>query len=187
MTQAPGLADSWAANLLATGLCVAAWGYFLYQGVADPLGGINTLWPLFGIANQMLAAVALVLATVVLFKMKKGPYAWVSAVPAVWLLACTSTAGYLKIFSPDPKVGFVAHAHRFEEAIAQGKVLAPSPSLDAMQRVVFNDYLDAGLCALFMAVVISIVVYGLRSIMAAVRSPCITAHEAQFVAMAKTS
>ncbi|MFX5839950.1 carbon starvation CstA 5TM domain-containing protein, partial [Acinetobacter baumannii] len=76
-------------NLVATGLCVAAWGYFLYQGVVDPLGGINTLWPLFGVANQMLAAVALVLATVVLVKMKKQRYMWVTVLPTVWLLACT--------------------------------------------------------------------------------------------------
>ena len=104
--------DSIFASLVATGLCVAAWGYFLYQGVVDPLGGINTLWPLFGIANQMLAGVALTLATVVLFKMKRQRYAWVTAAPTVWLLICTLTAGWQKVFHDNPKIGFLANAHK---------------------------------------------------------------------------
>jgi len=159
--------ESLPANLIATALCVAAWGYFLYQGVVDPLGGINTLWPLFGIANQMLAAVALLLGTVVLFKMKKDRYAWTTIVPAAWLLACTMSAGWLKIFSSDPKVGFLAHAQKYADAVAAGQVLAPAKSLDAMQRVIFNDRLDAALCALFMFVVISVLVYSIKSILAA--------------------
>ncbi|MFG6441404.1 carbon starvation CstA family protein [Roseateles sp. LKC17W] len=175
--------ESWVANLLATGLCVAAWGYFLYQGVVDPLGGINTLWPLFGIANQMLAAVALLLGTVVLFKMKKDRYAWVTAVPAAWLLVCTMTAGWLKIFSADPKLGFLAHADKYAAAIAEGKVLAPAKSLDAMSRVVFNDRLDAALCALFMGVVISVLIYSVKSILAARRTGKVTAQETPFVAL----
>ena len=95
--------DKLAPNMIATGLCVAAWGYFLYQGVVDPLGGINTLWPLFGVANQMLAAVALILCTVVLFKMKRERYAWVTILPTCWLLACTLTAGWQKIFDAVPR------------------------------------------------------------------------------------
>lgn len=83
-----------------------AWGYFLHQGVVDPLGGINTLWPLFGIANQMLAGMALMLCAVVLFKMKRQRYAWVALLPTSWLLICTLTAGWQKSFSPDTKVGF---------------------------------------------------------------------------------
>ncbi|MGM9480682.1 carbon starvation CstA family protein [Roseateles sp. NT4] len=173
--------ESWVANLVATGLCVAAWGYFLYQGVVDPLGGINTLWPLFGIANQMLAAVALLLGTVVIFKMKKDRYAWVTAVPAAWLLACTMTAGWLKIFSADPKLGFLAHADKYAAAIAEGKVLAPAKSLDAMSRVVFNDRLDAALCALFMGVVISVLIYSVKAIVAARRTGKATAQETAFV------
>ena len=159
--------DSLPANLIATALCVGAWGYFLYQGVVDPLGGINTLWPLFGIANQMLAAIALLLGTVVLFKMKRERYAWVTLVPAAWLVICTLTAGWLKIFSSDPKVGFLAHATRYGDALDQGKVLAPAKSLEAMSRIVFNDRLDAGLCALFMFVVVSMIFYGVRSILKA--------------------
>jgi len=173
--------ESWVANFIATGLCVAAWGYFLYQGVVDPLGGINTLWPLFGIANQMLAAVALLLGTVVIFKMKKDRYAWVTALPAAWLLACTMTAGWLKIFSPDPKLGFLAHADKYAAAIAEGTVLAPAKSLAAMERVVFNDRLDAALCALFMFVVISVAVYSVKAILAARRSTKATVQETAFV------
>ena len=173
--------ESWVANLVATGLCVAAWGYFLYQGVVDPLGGINTLWPLFGIANQMLAAVALLLGTVVIFKMKKDRYAWVTAVPAAWLLACTMTAGWLKIFSTDPKLGFLAHAGKYAAAIAEGKVLAPAKSLAAMERVVFNDRLDAVLCGLFMGVVLSVLIYGAKAILAARRNGKVTAQETAFV------
>ena len=105
-------------NVTATGLCVAAWGFLLYQGVTDPLGGVNTLWPLFGISNQMLAAAALMLATVVIFKMKRQRYAWVTIVPTAWLLACTMTAGLMKLFSADIKVGFLAHANRFAAAAA---------------------------------------------------------------------
>ncbi|HEY8877506.1 MAG TPA: carbon starvation CstA family protein [Roseateles sp.] len=173
--------ESWVANFIATGLCVAAWGYFLYQGVVDPLGGINTLWPLFGIANQMLAAVALLLGTVVIFKMKKDRYAWVTAIPAAWLLVCTMTAGWLKIFSADPKLGFLAHADKYAAAIAEGKVLAPAKTLDAMSRVVFNDRLDAALCALFMGVVLSVLVYSVKAILAARGTAKVTAQETAFV------
>ncbi|MDZ5460139.1 carbon starvation CstA family protein [Azohydromonas lata] len=169
--------ESLPANLLATGLCVATWGYFLYQGVVDPLGGINTLWPLFGIANQMLAAVALMLGTVVLFRMKKDRYAWVTIVPTVWLLLCTLTAGWQKIFSEDVRVGFLAHAGKYADALAQGKVLAPAKSLEAMERVIFNDRLDAALCGLFMFVVASILVYAVRSVLAARASRAPTTRE----------
>ncbi|AXK40165.1 carbon starvation CstA family protein [Crenobacter cavernae] len=169
--------DSWVANFAATGLCVAAWGYFLYQGVVDPLGGINTLWPLFGIANQMLAAVALTLATVVLFKLKRERYAWVTIVPTAWLLICTLYAGWLKIFSDNPKVGFLAHAAKYQAALDSGKVLAPAKSLEQMQQVVFNDRLDAGLAAFFILVVLSVLVYGVRACWAAWRVSHPTAQE----------
>ena len=158
-----------APGLIATALCVAAWGFFLYQGVTDPLGGVNTLWPLFGISNQMLAAVALMLATVVLFRMKKDRYAWITVIPTVWLLACTLTAGWLKIFSADPRVGFLAHADKFASAAAQGKVLPPAKTMAEMGRIVFNDRIDAGLCAIFLGVVLAILVYAVRTCLIARR------------------
>ncbi len=169
--------DSWVGNGLATGLCVSAWGYFLYQGVVDPLGGINTLWPLFGISNQMLASVALILGTVVLFKMKRERYAWVSMLPAVWLLVCTMTAGWQKLFDANPKIGFLAHATKYREALDQGKLLAPAKAIEDMHRVVVNDYIDATLCAFFMVVVVSILFYGIRACLAARRASQPTARE----------
>ena len=179
-----GRTDSLPANLIATALTVAAWGYFLYQGVVDPLGGINTLWPLFGISNQMLAAVALLLGTVVLFRMKRERYAWVAVVPTVWLLACTLTAGWQKIFSADPKVGFLAHAARYADGLAQGVLIAPAKTPEAMARIVFNDRLDAGLCALFMFVVLSVLVYAVKACLAARRVNHPTVHETPFEALA---
>ena len=155
------------ANLLATGLCVAAWGYFLYQGVVDPLGGINTLWPLFGIANQMLAAIALILGTCVLFKMKRGQYAWVTILPTIWLLLCTLTAGWQKIFDANPRVGFLAHAKKYSAALDEGTLLAPAKSVAQMQQIIFNDYLDAGLAGFFVIVVVSVLFFGICTIMKA--------------------
>ncbi|MCC6072802.1 carbon starvation CstA family protein [Massilia sp. GCM10020059] len=176
--------DSLVANLTATGLCVAAWGYFLYQGVVDPLGGINTLWPLFGIANQMLAGIALILATVVLFKMKRAKYAWVTMAPTVFLLLCTLTAGWQKVFSENVKVGFLAHAEKFQTAIDQGIVLAPAKSMAQMERIVFNDYLDAGLSMFFMVVVVSILFFGIRSALAARANALPSTKETPFAASA---
>jgi len=152
--------ESWANNLLATTIAVSMWGYILYTGVVDPLGGINTLWPLFGISNQMLAGIALIACTVVLFKMKRQRYAWVAALPALWLLICTLTAGLQKVFHPDPAIGFLAHAGRFGTALAEGKVLAPAKSIDQMRQVVFNDYVDATLASVFVLVVVCIFVLG---------------------------
>ena len=153
--------DSIFASLVATGLCVAAWGYFLYQGVVDPLGGINTLWPLFGIANQMLAGVALTLATVVLFKMKRQRFAWVTVVPTAWLLLCTLTAGWQKVFHDNPKIGFLANANKYQTALDKGELLAPAKSLDQMHQIITNNYVDAALAALFMLLVLSILAYAI--------------------------
>ena len=121
-------------------LCVGGWGYFLYQGVVDPLGGINTLWQLFGIGNQMLAGIALLLCTVVLVKMKRERYVWVTLVPTAWLLVTTLTAACRRS-SSDPKIGFLALARKFSDAAAEGTVLAPAKSIAEMQRVAFNNYL----------------------------------------------
>jgi carbon starvation protein len=157
------------ANMLATGLCVAAWGYFLYQGVVDPLGGINTLWQLFGVGNQMLAGIALILCTTVLIKMKRERYAWVTLVPTSWLLVTTLTAGVEKIFDSDPRIGFLALARKFSDAAAQGTVLAPAKSLSEMQRVAFNNHLDAVVCALFVLLVCAMCVYAIKVCLDALR------------------
>jgi carbon starvation protein len=169
--------ESWTNNLIGSAVACAAWGYFLYQGVIDPFGGIWTLWPLFGASNQMLAAIALILCTVVLFKMKRERFAWVTAAPAAWLVVCTVTAGIEKVASPDPKVGFLAHARLFGEAIASGKVLAPAKTVDQMGRIVFNDYVDATLAAIFVAIVLVMLFYGLREALRALHSAKATTRE----------
>ena len=154
--------ESWPANVLATGLCVAMWGYLLYQGVIDPLGGINTLWPLFGISNQMLAGIALMLATVVLIKMKRQRYIWVTMLPAVWLLICTTYAGFIKLFDANPAVGFLALAKKYSTALDAGQVIAPAKNIDQMQHVIINAYTNAGLTVLFLFVVFSILFYAVK-------------------------
>ncbi len=154
--------ESWGANLLATAGCVALWGYLLYQGVIDPLGGINTLWPLFGISNQMLAGIALMLGTVVLIKMKRQQYIWVTLVPAVWLLICTTTAGLIKLFDPNPAVGFLALAKKYSTALDAGQVLAPAKDIGQMQHVIFNAYTNATLTVLFLVVVFSILFFAVK-------------------------
>ncbi|HEX5754007.1 MAG TPA: carbon starvation CstA family protein [Archangium sp.] len=176
--------ESWSANLLATAICVSGWGYFLYQGVVDPLGGINTLWPLFGIANQMLAAIALTLVCVVLVKMKRERYLWIPALPTVWLVCCTLTAGWQKVFGGEVRVSFLAHARAFSAAAAEGKVLAPAKSLEDMERVITNDYVDATLTVLFMLLVIATVSFGIRAALAARRSAGPTAQETAPVPLA---
>jgi carbon starvation protein len=178
-TFVPRLKDtrSWGANIAATALAVGGWGWFLYQGVTDPLGGINTLWPLFGISNQMLAAIALTMCTVVLFRMKRERFAWVTLAPLTWLLVCTLTAGWQKMFHPDPKIGFIAHAQKYGDALARGEILAPAKSVGEMRQVIVNDWVNAGLCALFITVVLAMVYYGVRAIAEARRSDVPTTRE----------
>jgi carbon starvation protein len=137
--------------ILSSGIVVLAWGYFLYQGVIDPLGGINTLWPLFGIANQLLAAVALCVATTVIVKMGRGRHAWVTVLPLAWLASATLTAGYQKVFSPLPALGFLSHA----------RSLANSTNPNAA-RMIFNDRIDAALALFFMAVVLVVIAASAR-------------------------
>jgi carbon starvation protein len=169
--------QSWAANIGATALAVCGWGYFLVQGVRDPLGGINTLWPLFGISNQMLAAIALTLCTVVLFKMKRQRFAAVTAAPAAWLAICTLTAGWEKIFSPAPAIGFLSHATKFSAALADSKLLAPAKSVADMHQVIANDYVDCGLTALFMTVVVLMLGAGVVSVRRALADPRVSTRE----------
>ena len=175
--------ESWIGNVVCTALAVAGWGWFLVQGVTDPLGGINTLWPLFGIANQMLAAIALVFCCVVVVKMKRTRYLWIPLLPTAWLLVCTLTAGWQKLFDADPKIGFLSSARRFADAIAEGKVLAPATSLEQMQRVLLNYRIDAALCALLLAVVVATVVFGLRAALAGWKTTESTAREIGDVAL----
>ncbi|MBJ2240103.1 MULTISPECIES: carbon starvation CstA family protein [Pseudomonas] len=175
--------ESWTANLIATAGCVAMWGYLLYQGVIDPLGGINTLWPLFGISNQMLAGIALMLATVVLIKMKRQRYIWVTLLPAVWLLICTTTAGFIKLFDANPAIGFLSLAKKYSDALANGQILAPAKSIDQMQHVIWNAYTNATLTVLFLFVVFSILFYAIKVGVAAWGTKERTDKEAPFQAM----
>ncbi|WP_282343893.1 MULTISPECIES: carbon starvation CstA family protein [Pseudomonas] len=154
--------ESWAANVIATAGCVAMWGWLLYQGVIDPLGGINTLWPLFGISNQMLAGIALMLGTVVLIKMKRQRYAWVPMLPALWLLICTTTAGLIKLLDPNPAIGFLALAKKYQTALDAGQVIAPAKDITQMQHVIFNAYTNATLTVLFLFVVLSVLFYAIK-------------------------
>ncbi|KPX22139.1 Carbon starvation protein CstA [Pseudomonas amygdali pv. dendropanacis] len=179
--------ESWTANAIGTGGCVALWGYLLYQGVIDPLGGINTLWPLFGISNQMLAGIALMLASVVLIKMKHQRYVWVTMLPATWLLICTVTAGLIKLFDANPAVGFLALAKKYSAAADAGQILAPAKTMDQMQHVIFNAYTNAGLTVLFLFVVYSILFYALKVGRAAWTTKARTDKEAPYQAMPPAS
>ncbi|KTB70604.1 MULTISPECIES: carbon starvation CstA family protein [Pseudomonas] len=179
--------ESWTANAIGTGGCVALWGYLLYQGVIDPLGGINTLWPLFGISNQMLAGIALMLASVVLIKMKRQRYVWVTMLPATWLLICTVTAGLIKLFDASPAVGFLALAKKYSAAADAGQILAPAKTMDQMQHVIFNAYTNAGLTVLFLFVVFSILFYAIKVGRAAWTTKARTDKEAPYQAMPPAS
>jgi len=169
---------SWLPSVwMASGAVCAAWGYFLYQGVVDPLGGINSLWPLFGISNQLLAAVALCVATTILLKMGRLRYLWVTLVPLAWLITVTMTAGYQKVFSTDPKLGFLAHA-----ASLTGSTLPDTA------RLIFNDRLNAVVALFFMAVVAMLVLTSLREwwLVLSRRKPAMV-HEAPFVPTAQAA
>ncbi|MNQ64647.1 Carbon starvation protein A [compost metagenome] len=176
--------DSLPANLLATALCVLAWGYFLHQGVVDPLGGINTLWPLFGIANQMLAGMALMLCAVVLFKMKRQAYAWVALLPTSWLLICTLSAGWEKTFSDNPKLGFLAIANKFQAMIDSGTIPAQYTE-SQLAQLVFNNRLDAGLTIFFMGVVVVLAGFSLKTALQSLQSDQPTARETPYQPMPK--
>src|SRR3954453_13766036 len=153
-----GRASWYPAVVMASGIVVAMWGWFLYQGVMDPLGGINSLWPLFGISNQLLAAVALCVGTTIVIKMGKARYAWVTIVPLAWLAAVTFTAGWEKIFSADAKLGFLSHASGVTAKLASGGLPAGVQSIGDAHRLVVNDYIDAAVAAFFLISVVVILV-----------------------------
>lgn len=151
----------WMPGVIGTSAAVVlAWGYFLYQGVKDPLGGINSLWPLFGIANQLLATIALCVATTILIKMHRAKFMWITCVPLAWLVIVNFTAGWQKVFSDDPKVGFLAQADVLGRALAAGKY-APGGAAD-LQTLIFNNRLDAAVCGLFMVMVVVVLLDSAR-------------------------
>ncbi|HGN0429348.1 TPA: carbon starvation CstA family protein [Proteus mirabilis] len=178
--------DSFIAGVIGTAGCVGLWGYLLYQGVVDPLGGVKSLWPLFGISNQMLAAVALVLGTVILIKMKRTKYIWVTVIPAVWLLICTTWALGLKLLSNDPQMeGFFYLANEYKAKILAGGADLTAAEITNMNHIVINNYTNAGLSILFLVVVYSIIFYGIRTAMKARKNPKESAQETPYVPMPK--
>ncbi|GAB2884692.1 carbon starvation CstA family protein [Streptomyces deserti] len=156
---------------LCSALVVAGWGYFLYTGATDPLGGINQLFPLFGIANQLLAAIALAVCTTVLIKSGRLRWAWITGAPLAWVVAVTFTAGWQKIFSADPKVGFFAQRARYADALDAGQVLPPAKSLDDMHTVVTNSTVDGVLIALFLLLVVVVIGNAAVVCVRAIRAP----------------
>jgi len=169
---------SWYPSILfSSAVVVAGWGYFVYQGVIDPLGGINSLWPLFGIANQLLAAIALCVSTTIIIRMGRIRYSWVTIAPLIFLSVATLTAGWQKVFSPDPALGFLAHA----------RSLATSTSPDAA-RLIFNDNLDAALCIFFMLIVVVVIFASAREwYLVAAKRKAPKVNEAPFVETALAS
>ncbi|WP_130835101.1 carbon starvation CstA family protein [[Erwinia] mediterraneensis] len=180
-TVVPALANnrSWIGNMAGTTVAVAGWGFFVYQGVVDPLGGINTLWPLFGIGNQMLASMALILGTVVLFKMKKQRYAWVTVLPTLWLFVTSMTAGWQKIFHEKPAIGFLAQANKFSKGVEQGVIIAPAKSMADMQTIILSNQINAILCGFFMLVAVTMLIAAFFVIRRALKSNVPTIHEAE--------
>ena len=172
-----GQTESIFSNVFATVLCVAGWGYFVYQGTIDPLGGVNTIWPLFGISNQMLAGIALLLATTVLIKLKRERYAWVTLVPTAWLLVCTLTAGWMKAFSSDPRIGFYSLANKYSEAASAGTILAPAKSIAEMQRVALNNYICGTLTVMFVVLIVVMGYFTIRMSLQALRNAGPSANE----------
>jgi carbon starvation protein len=179
----PSLANnrSWVGTIAGTTVAVAGWGFFVYQGVVDPLGGINTLWPLFGIGNQMLASMALILGTVVLFKMKKQRYAWVTILPTVWLFITSMTAGWQKIFHEKPSIGFLAQAKKFNAGIESGEIIKPAKTLADMHTIVLNNQINAILCGFFMLVAITMLISAFFVVRRALKSATPTVHETAVV------
>src|SRR5918998_534008 len=157
-------------NIMASAAVVALWGYILYVGVTDPLGGVNQLFPLFRISNQLLAAIALTLVTVLLIKHGRARYAWVTAIPLAWDLVVTMTASYQKVFSSDPAVGYFAQRQRYADAEAAGELLAPAKSVDQMDRIIYNSTLNGVLQAVFALLVLVVVVNAVVVIARALRA-----------------
>ncbi len=152
------------ANITASFMTVALWGYFLYAGVIDPYGGIRSLWPLFGISNQLLATTALTIAVLYLAKNRKFKYLWVAGLPALLMAINTISAGILKVFHPDPRIGFLAHANFISQKVAMGELPAGIKSFEIAQRVMMNDYTNALLGTLYVALVSLVILLTLKEV-----------------------
>jgi carbon starvation protein len=168
------------AIVLSSAIMVAMWGHFLYQGVIDPLGGINSLWPLFGIANQLLAMVALCVGTTVIIKMGKQKFAWVTIMPLLWLGTVTMTASWQKIFSDDVKIGFLSHAQTVSNQLATSTLPAAIKTAADARRVIFNDYLDAAVAGFFMVSVVVILLASIKEWLAVFNGKPVTSSEVPF-------
>ena len=167
--------------LLSSAIIVGLWGYFLYQGVIDPLGGINSLWPLFGISNQLLAAVALVVATTILLKMGRLKWIWVTLLPTAWLVVITMTASYQKIFDANPRIGFLSYARLLSAQIAAGKI--PAAKITETQRLIFNQRLDAAVTAVLALMILVLIVEALVQWYAMLsRRRAMVLHESPYIA-----
>ncbi|WP_448613262.1 carbon starvation CstA family protein [Modestobacter sp. URMC 112] len=157
-------------TIIASAIVVGLWGSMLYIGVTDPLGGVNQLFPLFGIANQLLAGIALTLATVLMIKHGKLKYAWITAVPLAWALTTTLTASFQKVFSADPRVGYFTQRQRYADALANGEVLAPAQDAGQMQQIVTNSTVNGVLQAAFALLTLVVVANALVVIARAIRA-----------------
>jgi carbon starvation protein len=176
-----GKSGSTAGILATSALMVGAWGYFLWQGVQDPLGGINSLWPLFGIANQLLACVALVVATTILLKMGRARWIWVTLAPMIWLVAITMTAGYQKIFSANLRIGFLSQANALAAQISSGAI--PADKLAVTQRLIFNNRLDAAVTAVLAVMILVLLAEAIGEWIAILsRRKAAVLHESPYVA-----
>ncbi|MCO5236193.1 MAG: carbon starvation protein A [Chitinophagaceae bacterium] len=157
-----GETKSFAGNIIATAFAVGAWGYFIYQGVIDPLGGINTLWPLFGLSNQILSVMALTFITTMLYKMKKKKYIAVTLVPLICMVIVTFITSLEKIFSFNPSIGFFAHAYKFSAAQKAGQIIAPAKSVAEMSRITTNDIINGTLCCIFLMIAVIMLIGAIK-------------------------
>lgn len=157
-----GRTDYYPANIFASAIVVAGWGYFLYQGVVDPMGGINTLWPLFGIANQMLAVVALIVGTTIMFKTGKKAYCWVTLIPLAGLIIITMNAGWQKIFHEKATIGFLAAAAKYKDSLVTGILTPPAASISEVERIITNNQIDAAVTGVFMLCIIVLLLDAFR-------------------------
>jgi carbon starvation protein len=180
-----GNTRSWGANFLSSVLLVGAWGWFLYQGVIDPLGGINSLWPLFGLANQLLSVVALCLGTTLLIKMQKSKYLFVTLVPLLFMCAVTFSAGYLKVFSSDPRLGFLSGA---QSLLTQSAAIADPVEAANLARQAAIWRFDASVAVFFLVLVLLIVLGSTRQWWQLLRgTKCVVLHESEFVPLSTVS